>query len=271
MMRLRPVDPESPIFDLRDEDARLDEPVSLQKLKRKLSERLDELATLQDTLYADGRQALLVVLQGRDAAGKDGTIRKVFGTCSPNGCQVTDFGPPTSEELKHDFLWRIHKAVPATGTIGIFNRSQYEDVLTARVRDLVPKEVWLRRYDQINDFEQILVDNGVVILKLFLHISRAEQRRRMLKRIRNPHKNWKFHIGDLDDRALWSSYTEAYRDVFRRCSTRHAPWYLVPADDKHVRNYLVADVIVRTLRQLNLSYPSIDPDEMKHAEQVLTR
>lgn len=225
------------------------------ELKGLLKEELERLSALQSVFYADGRRALLVVLQGRDASGKDGTIRTVFGACNPQGCQVTSFKQPTPLELSHDFLWRVHQAVPALGMIGIFNRSHYEDVLVVRVRDLVPATTWKRRYRQINDFERHLSENGVTILKFCLHISRDEQRQEFLERLTDPTKNWKFRAGDLEDRALWPKYTTAYRDALRKCSTPWAPWYVVPSDNTTVRNYLVTRVINDTLQSMDLRYP----------------
>lgn len=225
------------------------------ELKRLLAVELDRLTELQAAFYADRRKALLVVLQGRDASGKDGTIRTVFGACNPQGCKITSFKAPTEHELAHDFLWRVHEAVPPRGYIGIFNRSHYEDVLVVRVKNLVPRAVWSRRYRQINDFEQMLSENGVVILKFFLHISRDEQREQFLERLTDPTKNWKFRAGDLEDRALWGDYTRAYRDALRKCSTRWAPWYLVPSDSRTARNYLVTRVINETLASLAPEYP----------------
>jgi PPK2 family polyphosphate:nucleotide phosphotransferase len=219
---------------------------------------LDRLGELQALLYADGRRALLVVLQGRDASGKDGVIRRVFGALNPQGCQVARFEVPSEVERSHDFLWRVHAVVPPRGMVGIFNRSHYEDVLVARVRGLVGAEVWQRRYAHINALEQLLADDGVVIAKFCLHVSREEQRKRLAERVDDPEKNWKFREGDLEDRALWDEYTAAYRDALSRCSTQWAPWYVVPADDKRVRDWLVADALVRTLEPLGLRYPSVD-------------
>ncbi len=225
------------------------------ELKRLLAVELKQLTELQAAFWADKKKALLVVLQGRDASGKDGTIRTVFGACNPQGCMITGFKAPTELELSHDFLWRVHQVVPPKGYIGIFNRSHYEDVLVVRVKDLVPKQVWSRRYRQINDFEQMLSENGVVILKFFLHISREEQREELLERLTDPAKNWKFRAGDLDDRALWTDYTRAYRDALRKCSTKWAPWYVVPANSTTTRNYLITRVINETLREINPEYP----------------
>lgn len=268
-MQLDPVDPESTL-SLRDEDAICDDAPSKRKVRSKTRKQLAKLTTLQAKLYGDGRYALLVVLQGRDASGKDGTIRKVFGACNPQGCEVTSFKVPTPLERRHDFLWRIHNAVPARGMIGIFNRSQYEDVLAARVHGTVGRPIWMSRYDQINDFERMLIQNNVIVLKFFLHVSQAEQRRRLLKRVEREDKNWKFREADLDDRRLWDAYTEAYHDMLRRTSTKEAPWYLVPADDKKVRNYFVTGIVVRALRKLKLRYPDADPNVLLKAEQILS-
>lgn len=217
-----------------------------------LTERMD---TLQEALYAEGKRSLLVVLQGRDTAGKDGTIRKVFGPLDPQGVLVTGFKAPTAVELAHDFLWRVHQAVPPRGSIGIFNRSHYEDVLVVRVHELVLESVWRPRYEQINLFERILVENGVTILKFFLHISREEQRERLAARLEDPAKYWKFSAGDLDERNRWDAYTAAYEEVLERTSTVWAPWYLVPADKKYLRDLLVAEVVTRTLERMDPKYP----------------
>lgn len=268
-MPLVPVDPEAPLR-LRDEDAVTEDVPARDVLERKLAKRLKRIRKLQEKLYADARYALLVVLQGRDASGKDGTIRHVFGPLNPQGCVVTNFKEPTALERKHDFLWRVHMAVPPRSMIGIFNRSQYEDVLVPRVHGTVAKPIWMSRYEQINDFERMLVQNNVVILKFFLHISRAEQRRRLLARIENHRKHYKFRGGDLGERRLWDAYTDAYRDMLRRCSTPQAPWYVVPADDKRVRDYLIAATTLRTLEALPLRWPDGDPNELLEAEQTLS-
>lgn len=268
-MQLEPVDPELPI-SIRDEDAVSDDVPNARKIKKKTAKRLAKLTTLQAKLYGDGRYAVLVVLQGRDASGKDGTIRTVFGACNPQGCDVTSFKVPTPLERRHDFLWRVHNVVPPRGIIGIFNRSHYEDVLAARVHGIVGKPIWMSRYDQINDFERMLIQNNVIVLKFFLHVSRAEQRRRLLKRVEEEDKNWKFREGDLDDRRLWDAYTDAYHDMLRRTSTKEAPWYLVPSDDNKVRNYFITGIMVRALRKLKLRYPNADPNVLLRAEQILT-
>jgi PPK2 family polyphosphate:nucleotide phosphotransferase len=260
-MRLRPLPPGA-ILPLGDEDARL--PDGDLPAKPELLEELDHLTArmdaLQRALHAEGSRALLVVLQGRDASGKDGTLRKVFGPLDPLGVTATSFKVPTELELRHDFLWRVHAAVPPRGAVGIFNRSHYEDVLVVRVRGLVPESVWRPRYEQINLFERILVENGTVILKFLLHISRQEQRERLLTRLEDPAKYWKFNAGDLKERDLWDEYTGAYREMLERTSTALAPWYLVPADDKRVRDVLVARAVTETLERMDPRYPGPPPD-----------
>jgi PPK2 family polyphosphate:nucleotide phosphotransferase len=208
------------------------------------------------------------VLQGRDAGGKDGTIRKVFGPLDPQGVAVTPFKAPSARELAHDFLWRVHRAVPAAGEIGIFNRSHYEDVLVVRVDRLVPEEVWRPRYEQINAFERILGENRVTVLKFFLHISREEQRERLLARLDDPAKYWKFDEGDLDKRARWEQYTEAFEEMLSRTSAAGAPWYVVPADRKAVRNVLVAEVVVETLERMDPQFPGA-PDAVERLRRAL--
>jgi PPK2 family polyphosphate:nucleotide phosphotransferase len=211
-------------------------------------------------LAAEGGRALLVVLQGRDAAGKDGAIRRIFTGVNPAYCTITSFKPPVGAELRHDYLWRVHQALPARGTIGVFNRSHYEDVLAARVHRLVPESVWARRFDHLNDFERMVAEEGTVIRKFLLHVSREEQRKRLQERISDPRKNWKFDAGDLAERALWDAYTGAYEEVLQRCSTSCAPWYVVPADHNKARDYLMLAVLVQTLEEMNPQYPKADPE-----------
>jgi PPK2 family polyphosphate:nucleotide phosphotransferase len=220
---------------------------------------LEKLKDLQDVLYAEGKHALLVVLQAMDAGGKDGTIRHVFSGVNPQGCQVTSFKAPTELELAHDYLWRVHSAAPRKGMIGIFNRSHYESVLVERVKELVPKRVWQKRYEHINAFEKLLADEGTVILKFYLHISEEEQKRRLEDRLHDPTKNWKFNAKDLEERRHWDAYVEAYEDALEKCSTDYAPWYVVPADQKWLRNWVISDTIVRTLEELDLHYPAPAP------------
>jgi PPK2 family polyphosphate:nucleotide phosphotransferase len=248
-------------LSLTDRDAR--RPRDLQDreaLKKLLADEVKELGRLQDRLWAEKRHAVLVILQGRDASGKDGAIKQVFDGCNPQGCRVTAFGVPTALELSHDFLWRVHAAVPPRGIIGIFNRSHYEDVIAVRVKRLAPAKAWAKRFEQINDFERMLSANAVTILKFFLHISRAEQRERLIDRLDDPEENWKFRAGDLEDRRRWGAFTTAYRDALRKCSTKWAPWYVVPADSKTVRNYLITRTLNRTLRGLRLRYPRAGPE-----------
>ena len=228
-------------------------------LDKAIKHERKRLEKLQNKLYADGRYAVLVVLQGRDASGKDGTVKKVFRSVNPMGCEVTSFKAPTETELAHDFLWRIQQRIPARRIIGIFNRSHYEDVIVPRVHKSLPKKVWSARYDQINDFEKMLVESSVVILKFFLHISRDEQKKRLEERLEDRKKNWKFRRGDLDDRALWDEYTAAYRDAIAKCSTEWAPWYVVPADEEDARDLLIARMIADALDDLELRYPPLDP------------
>jgi len=225
---------------------------------------LEELEKLQDKLYAQAKYAVLIVLQAMDGAGKDGTIAKVFSGVNPQGCEVHSFKRPTPLELAHDYLWRIHNAVPPKGMIGIFNRSHYESVLVERVKDIVPESVWSKRYDQINDFEKMLAAENTVILKFFLHISWEEQKERMEARLADPKKNWKFDPEDLKNRERWTDYMAAYEDAISRCSTKHAPWYIVPANHKWFRNWVVSDILTRTLEKLDLKYPP----PLKKADQI---
>jgi PPK2 family polyphosphate:nucleotide phosphotransferase len=266
--RLRPAH-ELDRLPLADADA--EPPAGLPRggaLRSLAAASLDGLPELQERLYAEGRRSLLVVLQARDAGGKDGTIRAVFGGCNPIGVQVTSFGAPSALERRHDFLWRVHQAVPATGMIGIFNRSHYEAVLVERVRELTPESVWSKRYAQIVDFERLLAESGTTVLKFFLHVSREEQHARFRKRLQKADKHWKFSAGDLDDSALWDEYTRAYDDALRRTSTEHAPWYVVPADHKPSRNLLVAEVVVDTLARMDPRYPDADVDTSALLERL---
>jgi PPK2 family polyphosphate:nucleotide phosphotransferase len=217
------------------------------RTEAKLARTLKRLDHLQDVLYAEKKRALLIVLQGMDAAGKDGTIRHVMTGVTPQGCDVTAFKVPSAEELAHDYLWRVHKAMPEKGMIGVFNRSHYEDVLAVRVHKLVPKKIWKQRYDQINAFEKILSENNIKILKFFLHISKEEQKKRLEERLADPHKLWKFDDEDLVDRKYWDQYMEAYEDVFARCGTEWAPWFIIPANHKWFRNLAVSKIIQETL------------------------
>lgn len=215
----------------------------------------EELIEWQEKLYAEGKRSLLVVLQAMDAGGKDGTVRSVFRGVNPQGVVVTSFKKPTPAELGHDFLWRVHNAVPGAGEIGVFNRSHYEDVLVVRVHNIVPETVWKPRYDVINQFEQHLVDSGTTIIKFFLHISKKEQKERLQERLDNPAKNWKFDREDLIKRAAWGDYRKAFEDMLEKCSTSAAPWYVIPADRNWYRDYAVCSILVNTLREMNPKYP----------------
>lgn len=223
-----------------------------------------ELAEWQNRLYSENKQKLLIVLQAMDAGGKDGTIRKVFQGVNPQGVRVSSFKKPTSKELAHDFLWRIHRQVPAKGMIRIFNRSHYEDVLVVRVHDIVPQSVWEPRFDRINEFEKLLTDSGTRILKFFLHISTEEQKERFEDRINIPEKHWKFDADDLNKRKLWHQYMEAFEDVLNRTNTESAPWYAIPADNKWYRNLVIQRAIVSTLRDMNPQYPTQEDDLSKY-------
>jgi len=264
MTMLQPVTTRSRI-DLSDAAAVLPGAPRAKATTEKAAEKqTDRISKLQRVFYADARYALLIILQGRDASGKDGTIRKVFGAVNPQGCTVTSFKEPTPLERSHDFLWRVHAAVPPRGMIGIFNRSHYEDVLVPRVHEQLSAEECVTRYREIVDFERMLVEQRVIVLKFMLHISRDEQRRRLQERLTDPKKRWKFRQGDLDDRRMWDAFTDAYRDLLKATSTKEAPWYVVPAEDKKVRNWLVSRTIADTLETLPLAYPDPQP-EIEHA------
>ena len=217
--------------------------------------QLVRLRDLQDRLWAESKHSVLVVLQGIDAAGKDGTIAKVMEAFNPQGCPVTPFKVPNGEELAHDFLWRIHKRTPARGEIGIFNRSHYEDVLVVRVHDIVPRSVWSTRYDQINEFERILTEGGTTIVKFFLTIDRDEQRKRLQERYDDPKKRWKFKLGDLEERKLWDDYQVAFDDALSKTSTAWAPWYVIPANRNWLRNLAVATILADSISDLRPDYP----------------
>jgi PPK2 family polyphosphate:nucleotide phosphotransferase len=268
-MRFPPLSPRSRIRLTDEAAAPPPDAPSKDEAQHEVSQLTKRLDQLQEALVAENRRALLVVLQGRDTAGKDGAIRKVFGPLNPQGVTVTGFKAPTAVELAHDYLWRVHQAVPPKGTIGIFNRSHYEDVLVVRVHQLVPESVWRPRYEQINLFERILTENGVTLLKFFLHISREEQRERLRARLDDPTKYWKFSPGDLGERDKWDAYTEAYEEALRRTSTADAPWWVVPADKKYFRDLLVAQVVTETLERMDPQYPG-PPDGMEEFRRRLT-
>ena len=223
------------------------------------------LAELQNLFYADGSRSLLVVLQAIDAGGKDSTIRKVFSGINPQGVEVTSFKVPSKEEFAHDYLWRIHKHAPAKGMIGIFNRSHYEEVLVTRVEKLIPEKTWKERYEHLNNFEALLDSNGTKIVKIYLHISKDEQKDRFQDRLDDPSKHWKFDEGDLEKRKKWDDYMEAFEDAINKCSTDESPWYIIPANKKWFRNVLISKVLVETIEAMNLTYPQtdLDPSQIK--------
>jgi PPK2 family polyphosphate:nucleotide phosphotransferase len=222
---------------------------------KELEKNVEKMFRLQHLMYAEDKHAVLIVLQGMDTAGKDSTIQHVMRGLNPQGCGVTSFKAPTPEELDHDFLWRVHAVVPRIGEFGIFNRSHYEDVVMPRVHKTASKEVLEKRYRQINEFEEMLYENGTIILKFFLHISKEEQKKRLLERINDPAKNWKMNPADLKERALWDKYMEAYEEAINKCSKPHAPWYVIPSRHKWLRNLAVSQIIVDKLESLDMEYP----------------
>jgi PPK2 family polyphosphate:nucleotide phosphotransferase len=229
----------------------------------RFEKNIERMAVLQYLLYAEAQRSVLVVLQGIDAGGKDGTIGHVMRGLNPQGVTVTSFKAPEGAEKRHDYLWRIHNAIPEKGKIGIFNRSQYEDVLIVRVHNLVPKSVWSKRYDQINDFEKMLSENGVHIIKLLLYISKDEQAKRFRERIQDPTKNWKFSADDLKEREHWDEYIKAYDAMLQKCSPAHAPWYVIPANKKWFRNLAVSEIVLGELESLELREPKPTADLSK--------
>ena len=228
-----------------------------------LEDNREKLSNLQYKLYADGRRALLVVIQAIDAGGKDGTVHDIFTAMNPQGCVVTSFKAPTAEELKHDYLWRVHQRVPPRGMVGVFNRSHYEDVLIVRVEKLVPKEVWSARYAQINEFERMLTSNSVRIVKLFLQISKGEQKKRLEDRLQDPNRQWKFSPEDLVKRRQWPEYQKAFEAMLTKCSTKHAPWYVIPADRKWFRNLAVSQILATEMGRMPLRFPEPTYDPAK--------
>jgi PPK2 family polyphosphate:nucleotide phosphotransferase len=248
------VDPAT--LDLERISTRADPAWEKAEGKRELKRQRRRIIELQRRLYAERTQSLLVVLQAIDTGGKDSTIRRVFRGVNPQGCRVQSFGRPTEIELAHDFLWRVHAETPAAGMIRVFNRSHYEDVLVVRVHELVPEEVWQRRYDHINSFESLLADAGTRILKLYLHISKEEQKERLEKRLSRPDKHWKFDVGDLGDRERWDDYRQAYTDALVRTTTAVAPWFVIPADQKWYRDVVVATIIADELEDMAPQWPA---------------
>jgi PPK2 family polyphosphate:nucleotide phosphotransferase len=258
--------------DLDRIDAGLpDEHESKKDAAEELEACRDKLRDLQYLMYAENRRSLLICLQGRDAAGKDGTIKHVLGAMNPQGCRVSSFKVPSREEAAHDFLWRYHRAAPERGQVGVFNRSHYEDVLVVRVHDLVPKPVWSRRYDHINDFERMLHDNGTHILKFFLHIDADEQRERFGDRLKDPTRHWKISEGDYSEREYWEEYTRALEAALGRCSTEHAPWFIIPSNRKWVRNLAISRILVETLESLGMRFPdpTVDLEEIRRKYHAL--
>jgi PPK2 family polyphosphate:nucleotide phosphotransferase len=234
---------------LSDYDANADGSMTREEGRAKLAKLTAELGQIQEELYAAGQHSVLLILQGIDTSGKDGTIRGVLADVNPQGCRVESFKVPTEEELAHDFLWRAHRVVPRKGMLGVFNRSHYEDVLVVRVHKLVPENIWKARYNQINAFENILSSNNTIILKFYLHITKDEQEQRLLERERDLTKAWKLSAGDWREREHWDDYIAAYEDALRCCSTDAAPWYIVPANHKWYRNLAVCETLVETLRE----------------------
>ena len=226
-----------------------------KEVAKELEKQRRRIQGLQTRLFAENERGLLIVLQAMDTGGKDGTIKHVFSGVNPQGCRVSSFKSPSAEEANHDFLWRYHKSAPAKGRIGIFNRSHYEDVLVVRVKGLVPEEVWRERYRQINDFERNLSNDGVSVLKFYLHVSKDEQKRRLQSRLENPDKRWKFSSADIKERAFWDDYQAAFEDALTNCSTEQAPWYVVPANKKWYRNLVVARTIADTLAAIDPQFP----------------
>jgi PPK2 family polyphosphate:nucleotide phosphotransferase len=252
--------------------------------KIKLAAGIEQLAEYQNILYAHNKFAVLIIFQAMDAAGKDSTIKHVMSGVNPQGCQVFSFQAPSVEELDHDYLWRIHKCLPERGRIGIFNRSHYEELLISRVHpelltaqnlpNLNPHTIWHHRFQEINDFERYLTNNGTVIIKFFLHVSKSEQKRRFLERIEAPAKNWKFSADDIKERAYWDDYQAAYTDILNHTSTKSAPWYIIPADHKWFTRLAVAEIICSRLKQLNLTYPKLSNEQesqLSAAQQILAR
>jgi PPK2 family polyphosphate:nucleotide phosphotransferase len=225
------------------------------KIIAETTKLVQRLEILQELLYAEHKHRVLVILQGMDTSGKDGVVRHVFEGVNPQGVRVASFKVPTAEELAHDYLWRIHQQTPGKGEIVIFNRSHYEDVLVVRVHNIVPEKVWSKRFQQITEFEKTLAQEGTLILKFFLHIDKEEQKERLIKRLQDPTKIWKFNPGDLKERELWDNYIQAYEDVLNKTSTADAPWYVIPANKKWVRNYIIAKILVNALEGLNCQYP----------------
>lgn len=264
------------LFDKADSGIKLDristEPpkdLSREEAERRFQELGEELFDLQDLMWGARTHSVLVILQGRDTAGKDGAIKNVVGYLNPRGVQAISFGVPTKEESEHDFLWRVHRHAPRKGEFAIFNRSHYEDVLVVRVHNLVPQSLWKERYGHIRDFEELLAEHNTIILKYFLHISKSEQKARLLAREEDPKKAWKLNVGDWQEREHWDDYTEAYEDAISRCSDKRAPWIVVPADSKWYRNYVIAETLVAALRPYRKIWQEkLDGEVLKGREAI---
>lgn len=268
-------------YSVSDFDSSSTDEITKQEAKEQLIKDVEKLAELQSMLYAQDRYSILVIFQAMDAAGKDGTIKHVMSGINPQGCQVYSFKQPSAEELDHDYLWRINRSLPERGRIGIFNRSHYEDVLIAKVHpeivlsaklpdiktvEDIDADFWKRRYRQINDFERYLTENGTVILKFFLNVSKAEQKKRFAERLNDPAKNWKFSSADIKERRFWDEYMKAYADVLTETSTEIAPWYVIPADNKWFMRYAVGRIICERMKELDLHYPRLSNEELDKLE-----
>lgn len=251
--------------------------ITKEEAKEKLELNIEKMAELQEMMYAHNKYSLLIVIQAMDGAGKDSLIKHVMSGLNPQGTQVYSFKQPSAEELDHAFLWRIQKAVPERGRIGIFNRSHYEEVLVVRVHNLVQKQqlpdeiknsedVWQSRFEQIRNFEKYLYENGTRIIKIFLNVSKEEQAKRFLERLEDPTKNWKFSAGDLEERKHWNTYMKCYEEAISSTSTKHAPWYIIPADKKWYTRLVVSEIIIDTLSKMNLAFPEIDEEQKKNIE-----
>jgi len=248
-------------IDVRKLATRYEGPIDKEKGYAEFVALSQRLVALQERLYAEGKRSLLVVLQAMDAAGKDSTVRHVFGPVNPDGCQVTSFKSPSKDELAHDYLWRVHANTPADGNIGVFNRSHYEDVLIVKVKDWAPQELIEKRYGHINAFEQMLTDEGTTVVKFMIHISKDYQKERLQRRLDMPEKHWKFNPEDLAERAHWDEYMQAFSDTLERCSTKDSPWYVVPAERRWFRNLLITQVLVDILEEMDPQppAPTFDP------------
>lgn len=254
------------------------ENISKEYCERILGNNIQKMSVLQEKLYAENKYAMLLIFQGMDASGKDSLIKNVMSGLNPQGTQVFSFKEPSKEDLEHDYLWRIHKSMPERGRIGIFNRSHYEEVLIVRVHNLITKQnipqklitknFWQQRYRQINEFEKFMVENGTVILKFYLHISKEEQKKRFLKRIDDPTKNWKFSINDIKERTYWGKYMSAFEDAISATSTKYAPWYIIPSDKKWYGRTIVSEIIVQTMKKLKLSFPVLSAEQLEQLKRT---